>query len=68
LLIADSFVGGEQKVEACGLSFFEQFAVRNPVLAAFYRLGNIVARKRVDSLLNFKSFFFLEGCGKPLSF
>jgi hypothetical protein len=47
LLIADSFVGGEQKVEACGLSFFEQFAVRNPVLAAFYRLGNIVARKRV---------------------
>ena len=24
--------------------------------------------QRVDSLLNFKSFFFLEGCGKPLSF
>ena len=24
--------------------------------------------ERVDSLLNFKSFFFLEGCGKPLSF
>jgi len=23
---------------------------------------------RVDSLFNFKSFFFLEGCGKPLSF
>ena len=24
--------------------------------------------QRVDSLFNFKSFFFLEGCGKPLSF
>ena len=24
--------------------------------------------QRVDSLFDFKSFFFLEGCGKPLSF
>jgi REP element-mobilizing transposase RayT len=38
------------------------------------RTANFVLRnlrqnlEQVDSLLNFKSFFFLEGCGKPLSF
>jgi hypothetical protein len=30
--------------------------------------GGAVPEPQVDSLLDFKSFFFLEGCGKPLSF
>ena len=43
LLIPDTFVGREQNVEPCGLSYFEQFAVRNPVPPALYRLCDVVA-------------------------
>ncbi len=32
----------EQKVEPCGLSYFEQFAVRNPVPPTFYRPCDLV--------------------------
>ena len=46
-------------------------------IALFYPRDELHARavaaaqshsEKVDSLLNVKSFFFLEGCGKPLSF
>ena len=46
LLIPDSFVGREQKVEPSGLSDCEQFAIRNLVPLAFYSLCDLVTRKR----------------------
>src|ERR1035437_6805264 len=46
LLIADSFVGCEEKVEPFALSYSEQIAVRDRVPSAFSRLRDLVQRER----------------------